>query len=181
MPGFMPRGPGGDEPLVPRRVVPEAVVVANPDRGAGAAAARAAGARVLVRDDAYQLLGVARNVNVAVVSAESWAGSPWPLPAGPWRERWEALHRADLIVVTRKHAPAPAAVEVAGRLARRRPGTPIAIAWLALEYLEGVQSGKRAALGILAGQDVEAAAGIAAPADFAAQLSAAEARGQLLA
>src|SRR5256886_712717 len=69
---------------------------------------RAPAARVLVLDDAYQLLGVARDVNVAVVSAESWAGSPWPLPAGPWRERWEALHRADLIVVTRKHAPAPA-------------------------------------------------------------------------
>src|SRR5207248_5801426 len=96
------RGYGGDEPLVHRRLVPEAVVVANPDRVAGAAAARAAGARVLVLDDAYQLLGVARDVNVAVVSAESWAGSPWPLPAGPWRERWEALHRADLIVVTRK-------------------------------------------------------------------------------
>src|SRR5207248_1757459 len=175
------RGYGGDEPLVHRRLVPEAVVVANPDRVAGAAAARAAGARVLVLDDAYQLLGVARDVNVAVVSAESWAGSPWPLPAGPWRERWEALNRADLIVVTRKHAPAPAAVEVAGWLARRRPGTPIAIAWLTVEYLEGIQSGTRAALGILAGQDVVAAAGIADPTSFAAQLSAAGARVQLLA
>src|SRR5205814_713356 len=83
-------GDGGDERLVHRRLVPEAVVVANPDRVAGAAAARAGGARVLVLDDAYQLLGVARDVNVAVLSAESWAGSPWPLPAGPWRERWEA-------------------------------------------------------------------------------------------
>ena len=179
-PGILLRGYGGDEPLVHRRLVPEAVVVANPDRVAGAAAARAAGARVLVLDDAYQLLGVARDVNVAVVSAESWAGSPWPLPAGPWRERWEALHRADLIVVTRKHAPAPAAVEVAGWLARRRPGTPIAIAWLTVEYLEGIQSGTRAALGILAGQDVVAAAGIADPTSFAAQLSAAGARVQLL-
>jgi len=116
-----------------------------------------------------------------VVSAESWAGSPWPLPAGPWRERWEALDRADLIVVTRKHVPAAAAGHIAAWLARRRPGTPVAVAWLALEYLEGVQSGTRAALGILAGQDVVAAAGIADPATFAAQLAAAGARVQLLA
>ena len=180
-PGILLRGYGGDEPLVHRRLVPEAVVVADPDRVAGAAAARAAGARVLVLDDAYQLLGVARDLNVAVVSAESWAGSPWPLPAGPWRERWGALERADLIVVTRKHAPAPAAVDVAARLARRRPGTPIAVAWLALAHLEGIQSGTRSGLELLAGQDVVAAAGIADPAGFAAQLSGAGARVQLLA
>ena len=180
-PGILLRGYGDDEPLVHRRLVPEAVVVANPDRVAGAAAARAGGARVLVLDDAYQLLGVARDLNVAVVSAESWAGSPWPLPAGPWRERWEALDRADLIVVTRKRAPAAAAGDIAAWLARRRPGTPVAVAWLALEYLEGIQSGTRATLGILAGQDVVAAAGIADPASFAAQLAAAGARVQLLA
>ena len=155
--------------------------MANPDRVAGAAAARAAGARVLVLDDAYQLLGVARDLNVAVVSVESWAGSPWPLPAGPWRERWEALERADLIVVTRKHAPARAAVDVAARLARGRPGTPIAVAWLALAHLEGIQSGTRSGLEMLAGQDVVAAAGIADPASFEAQLSDTGARVQLLA
>ena len=180
-PGILLRGYGGDEPLVHRRLVPEAVVVANPDRVAGAAAARAGGARVLVLDDAYQLLGVARDVNVAVLSAESWAGSPWPLPAGPWRERWEALDRADLIVVTRKHAPAAAAADIAAWLARRRPRTPVAVAWLALEHLEGIQSGTRSALGILAGQDVVAAAGIADPASFEAQLAAVGARVQLLA
>ena len=180
-PGILLRGYGGDEPLVHRRLVPDAIVVANPDRVAGAAAARAGGARVLVLDDAYQLLGVARDLNLAVVSAESWAGSSWPLPAGPWRERWEALPRADLIVVTRKHAPASAALDVAARLARRRPRTPIAIAWLALEHLEGIQSGTRSEVGTLAGREVVAAAGIADPASFAAQLSAAGARVQLLA
>ena len=87
-PGILLRGYGGDEPLVHRRLVPQGVVVANPDRVAGAAAARAQGARVLVLDDAYQLLDVGRDLNIAVVSAESAAASPWPLPAGPWREGW---------------------------------------------------------------------------------------------
>src|SRR5205823_3048880 len=82
-PGILLRGYGGDEPLVHRRLVPQAVVVANPDRVAGAVAARAQGAQVLVLDDAYQLLGVGRDLNIAVVSAESATASPWPLPAGP--------------------------------------------------------------------------------------------------
>src|SRR5690242_4446166 len=115
-PGILLRGYGGDEPLVHRRLVPEAVVVANPDRVAGAVAARAQGARVLVLDDAYQLLGVGRDLNIVVVSAESAAASPWPLPAGPWREGRDALKRADLIVVTRKAASAEAAAALAEQL-----------------------------------------------------------------
>src|SRR5437879_11116618 len=90
-PGILLRGYGGDEPLVHRRLVPQAVVVANPDRGAGAAAAQAQGARVLVLDDAYQLLGVGLDLNIAVVSAESATASAWPSPAGPWREGRDAL------------------------------------------------------------------------------------------
>ena len=103
-PGILLRGYGGDEPLVHQRLVPQAVVVANPDRVAGAALARARGAKICVLDDAYQLIGVARDLNIALVSAESAAGSPWPLPAGPWRERWDTLDRADVIIVTRKRA-----------------------------------------------------------------------------
>src|SRR5205823_7719638 len=124
-PGILLRGYGGDEPLVHRRLVPEAVVVADPDRAAGAARARGAGADVLVLDDAFQLLSVARDLNIAVVSAESAEASRWLLPAGPWREGWDALERADAIVVTRKHAPPEAAEALARRLAERRPRTPV--------------------------------------------------------
>ena len=194
-PGILLRGYGGDEQLVHQRLAPEAVVVANPDRVAGARAARAAGADVLVLDDGYQLLSVARDLNVAVVSTEGGAGSPWPLPAGPWRERWDALERADLIVVTRKHAPASLATELADRLARlpRRAasaagvgaeasaGPPVVIAWLAVERLEGMRSGAPHAPQSLGGRRVVAAAGIADPESFAAQLEALGADVQLLA
>jgi tetraacyldisaccharide 4'-kinase len=169
-PGILLRGYGGDEQLVHRRLVPQAVVVANPDRLAGAAAAQAQGAAVLVLDDAYQLLRVVRDLNIAVVSVESMDGSTWPLPAGPWRERWDALTRADLIVVTRKWAPAARAADVAAMLARRRPGVPVCVAWLELSHLEGMQSGTRGELDMLAGRRVVGAAGIADPESFAAQL-----------
>ena len=180
-PGILLRGYGGDEPLVHRRLAPQAIVVANPDRVAGATAARAQGAQVLVLDDAYQLLGVARDLNIAVVSAEGATGSPWPLPAGPWRERWDALGRADLIVVTRKCASPAAAAALADRLARVRPGVPVCTVWLALGHLEGMQSGTRLDPGALAGRRVVAAAGIADPESFAGQLSAAGASVQLVA
>src|SRR5256885_8580057 len=70
-PGILLRGYGGDEPLVHRRLVPQAVVVADPPRGAGAVAARAPGAHVLPPDDAYPLLGVGRGLNTAAVRARS--------------------------------------------------------------------------------------------------------------
>jgi tetraacyldisaccharide 4'-kinase len=178
-PGILLRGYGGDEPLVHRRLVPAAVVVADPDRVAGAARARAAGADVLVLDDAFQLLAVARDLNIAVVSAESVGRSPWPLPAGPWREGWGALARADMIVVTRKRAPPEAADALARRLQARYSGAPVPVAHLALGPLQGMQSGTPYELGVLARCRVFAAAGIADPDSFGAQLAAAGAIVQL--
>jgi tetraacyldisaccharide 4'-kinase len=175
------RGYGGDEPDVHRRLAPRAVVVANPDRVAGANVARAQGAQICVLDDAYQLTGVARDLNIVVVSAESGAASPWPLPAGPWRERWDALGRADVIVVTRKSASAAAGAAVADRLAGARPRVPICVAALELDHLEGMLSGTMHAMHTLAGRSVVAAAGIADPASFGAQLRAAGAGVQLVA
>ncbi|HEY6093135.1 MAG TPA: tetraacyldisaccharide 4'-kinase, partial [Gemmatimonadales bacterium] len=121
-PGILLRGYRGDEQAVHQRLVPEAIVVANADRLKGAETARAQGAKVLVLDDAYQRLDVGRDVNVAVISTES---SPprhvaWPLPAGPWREDWGALERADVIVVTRRRA-AVAEARALPELARPSP------------------------------------------------------------
>src|SRR6266853_982222 len=141
---------------------------------------RAQGAHVLVLDDAFQLLGVGRDLNIAVVSAESAAASPWPLPAGPWREGRDALRRADLIVVTRKTASAEAAAALAERLGRAGR-TPLCLASLVVSHLEGMRSGGRQELAVLAGRRVVAAAGIADPASFAQQLKTAGANVQLVA
>jgi len=181
-PGVLLRGYGRDEPLVHRRLVPEAVVVADPDRAAGARAAAARGADVLVLDDAYQLLRVARDLNVVVVSAESLGAgaSPWPLPAGPWREGLDALDRAHAIVVTRKRVRAEAAQGVADWLARDRSrGAPVCIAHLAVSHFQGMQSGTPHEATVVMGRRVTAAAGIADPGSFGAQLSALGASVQL--
>ncbi len=171
VPGVLLRGYGADEVLVHQHAVPEAVVIADPDRAAGADRAMARGAQVLVLDDAYQRLDVRRDLNVAVVSAETTRAVRWPLPAGPWREGLKALDRADAVVVTRKRATAEAALTLAAELQKRIAG-PVAIAHLGLRYVEGMVSGIRHPASTLAGKRVVAASGIADPDAFVAQTKA---------
>jgi tetraacyldisaccharide 4'-kinase len=180
-PGVLLRGYGGDEHRVHERLVPGAVVVPDADRARGAARALKAGAQVLVLDDAYQRLDLARDVNVVLLNTENARAAPWPLPAGPWREPWSALNRADLIVVTRRRAPAEEARRLAKRLATRWPGVPVAAVHLAVDGFEGMRSGERVGLSRLKGKRVVVAAGIADPASFAVQVRASGAIVQLVA
>jgi tetraacyldisaccharide 4'-kinase len=171
VPGILLRGYGADEVLVHQHAVPEAQVIADADRAAGADRALARGAQVLVLDDAYQRLDVHRDLNIAVVSAETTRAVRWPLPAGPWREGLGALDRADAVVVTRKRATAEAAHSLASELQRRVEG-PVAVAHLGLQYVEGMVSGLRHPASTLAGKRVVAASGIADPDAFVAQTKA---------
>ncbi len=168
-PGILLRGYGADEVLVHRHDVPEAVVVANPDRLAGAATAAADGADVLVLDDAFQRLDVRRDLNVLVVSAETTLAVRWPLPAGPWREGWGAIERADFVIVTRKRATPEAAAGLAAEISRTT-AVPIAIVHLGLHHLEGMLSGASRPVESLRGERVVAATAIADPDAFVAQV-----------
>ncbi|HET7469426.1 MAG TPA: tetraacyldisaccharide 4'-kinase [Gemmatimonadales bacterium] len=170
-PGILLRGYGNDETLVHQHSVPEAVVVADPDRVAGAERALANGAQVLVLDDAYQRLDVHRDLNVLVMSAETTRAVRWPLPAGPWREGWDALDRADAVIITRKRAT-PEAAQTLARQVEGRVHGPIAVAHLGLGTLEGLVSGTRRPASMLAGKRVVAASGIADPDAFVAQTKA---------
>ena len=171
VPGILLRGYGADETLVHQHAVPQARVIADPDRAAGADRALAQGAQVLVLDDAFQRLDVRRDLNIAVVSAETTRAVRWPLPAGPWREGLNALDRADAVVVTRKRATLEAALTLAADLQARVKG-PVAIAHLELRYVEGMVSGIRHPASTLAGKRVVAASGIADPDAFVAQTKA---------
>lgn len=180
-PGILLRGYGRDEVMVHRRLVPDAIVVADADRIAGANLAKSQGASVLVLDDAFQRLDTARDLNIAVLAVEQARLPRWTLPAGPWRESRGALSRADLLVVTRKRADAEAAEALSERLAARWPKTPVAVARLALTGLTGMRSGAALPLQALRGQRIVAAAGIADPESFAVQVRASGATVQLAA
>ncbi|HEX9727654.1 MAG TPA: tetraacyldisaccharide 4'-kinase [Gemmatimonadales bacterium] len=168
-PGILLRGYGGDEGEVHRLAVGAAVVVEDPDRLRGAHRAHAGGAEVLVLDDAFQRLDVRCDVAMVLVSAESVRAARWRVPAGPWREGWRSLRRADLVVVTVKSAGGGVVAE-AVQEARAASGRDVAVARLEPGPLRGAMTGCPYREGLLAGAHVLVVAGVADPDAFAAQI-----------
>jgi tetraacyldisaccharide 4'-kinase len=171
--GILLRGYGDDEVRECRDALPDAVVVADPDRHRGALEAVRQGADVLVLDDCLQRRDVVPDLMLALVAAETWGAVRWPLPAGPWREGSAALSRADAVVITCKCAPADRGAELAASLApltRRGMGL---VAELVPAHLLPLGGGEvRATREVVAGRKIVALCGIGAPDAFAAQLRA---------
>lgn len=147
----------GDEPLLLRRVAP--TIVAR-DRVAGAAAAEAAGADVIVMDDGFQNPALAKDLSLLVVDGRRGIGNGRVVPAGPMRAPLAAqLARAQALLVVGE--PEGAAQRVIAA-ARKR----------ALPVLTGRLEPEPGALAALAGRQVLAFAGIADPEKFFAGLRA---------
>jgi tetraacyldisaccharide 4'-kinase len=91
---------GGDEPVLLARRFPRAIVVVAERRPEGAREAIRFGAEILLLDDAFQHLAIARDADVVLVDADDPWGGGLP-PSGRAREAPGALSRADVVVVTR--------------------------------------------------------------------------------
>ncbi len=142
----------GDEALLLAAVAPTWVAR---DRPAGANAAAAAGAEVVVMDDGFQNPALAKDLSLVVVDSAYGFGNGRVMPAGPLREGIDGgLARADAVVLV--GASSEGCDE---RLAART----LTVLHVDLEPAPGCE--------ILAGKPVLAFAGIARPEKFFATLS----------
>lgn len=91
-----------NEPAVLAESCPEAKVIVNPDRVAGAAEAIGKlGAKVLIMDDGFGHRRLARDLDIVAIDGTQPFGYGKTLPAGLLREPISALKRADAAVLTR--------------------------------------------------------------------------------
>lgn len=91
-----------DEPAMLAESCPNAKVVINPDRVAGAAeAVNILGADVLIMDDGFQHRRLARDLDIVAIDATCPFGYGKILPAGLLREPVSGIKRARAAVITR--------------------------------------------------------------------------------
>jgi tetraacyldisaccharide 4'-kinase len=165
-----PVAASGDEPTLLARALPRVPIVADASRRRAARRLLeiAPDTSVLLLDDGFSHVGLARDADVVLLDATDPDAGGALLPAGRLREPLDALARADLIVVTKSEQadPAPAAALAA----RHAPGVPV---FRAVTEVTGVFDGHGGVVRPehLPGPTVVAVAGLARPEAFAATLA----------
>lgn len=119
-----------DELDVHRELGDGQLVVGGGDRERAASIASAAGADVLVIDGGFQRRSLARDLDVVAVSGAEFHRARRRLPAGPLREGWSAVARADALVVVRRAGHPEPARATGDWLRRLRRTTAVARASL---------------------------------------------------
>ena len=156
--------PGDDPALVGDEAltyagVPGLLVVAGSNRAAGAQLSARSGAGVVLLDDGFQHLGLARNLDLVLLDAARPLGNRRVFPAGPLREPLGALSRASALVLTRCDSPEQdrAAKAALGPQAAQKP---IFLARHAVPLVQDPESGDPLDI---QGKRVLVAAGVAFP------------------
>jgi len=116
----------GDEPRLLAETLPGVMVLTGVVRRLPAARAVEMGADVLILDDGFQHLAVARNLDLVLFSADHLAGNSRIFPGGDLREPVRALRRADAFVLTGITPDnGQRCRRFADLLRERFPGTPV--------------------------------------------------------
>jgi tetraacyldisaccharide 4'-kinase len=96
----------GDEPLMLSRSLPDIPIVVEADRYKGARWVESElHSDVLVLDDGYQHLALARDLNILLIDATDPLGGFEMFPFGRLREPLYGIKRADAIIITRADRP----------------------------------------------------------------------------
>lgn len=162
--GFTPER-AGDEPLEMAERLPGVPIVVDPDRAHGGREAVRHGADILLLDDGFQHLAVARDLDLVLVDAgDPWGGGHLP-PLGRLREPVSALRRASAVVVSKLEADDDGALErIRQRVQRLAPAVPVFATRLVASRLR--TPGGQRPLSSLDGRRVLAFAGLGRPGGF---------------
>lgn len=96
----------GDEPLMLARAMPDVPIIIDKDRyESGLWAKGVLGAEVLILDDGYQHLRLARRLNILLLDATDPFGGFEMAPFGRLREPLYGVKRADAVIITRADRP----------------------------------------------------------------------------
>jgi len=122
------KGKFSDEPAILAKSCPEARVIVNPDRVAGATEAVSKwGATMLIMDDGFQHRRLSRNLDIVTIDAMCPFGYGKVLPAGLLREPVTALKRASAVIITRCDQVAEGELnDLEEQLRRINPDIPVA-------------------------------------------------------
>jgi tetraacyldisaccharide 4'-kinase len=156
----------GDEPLEMAARLPGVPIIIDADRVRGGTEAVRLGADVLVLDDGFQHLRVARDLDLVLVDAgDPWGGGSLP-PRGRLREPLAAIARASAVLVTKVPAAATSIVgQIADEVTRLAGPRPLRVARMVPSRVRTSSGWESPA--VLAGRRVLAFAGIGRPQGFA--------------
>ncbi len=142
----------GDEACVIRSKLPDVTLILGRDRVAAAELAESVKMDLLILDDGFQHLPLARTSDMVIWNPD--AKNRRLLPAGPFREPRSGVHRADGMFVSNER------VDDKPSFAFRRVFTDV----------KNTATGERFPTNWLSGQTISAACAIAKPDDFFRQL-----------
>lgn len=156
-----------DEPAVLADSCPDAKVIVNPDRVAGAAEAIIKfDAKVLIMDDGFQHRRLARDLDIVTIDATEPFGYGKMLPAGLLREPVASLKRTGAVVITRcDQITEPELVELEENLRAVNSGMTIARSMHAPVYAKSADN-KEIGIEQLNGKKIFAFCGIGNPDAF---------------
>ncbi len=160
----------GDEPYMLSRSLPGIPVLIGKDRyQTGTMAIHEWGCRIVILDDGFQYLKLARDIDIITVDATRPFGFDHILPRGYLREPLSTLRRADLILLTRvDQCENPDSV--CARLTRIAPSVPVFQTIHKPRFLCSLDTCQRMGLEVIRDKNVLAVCGIANPRSFAETL-----------
>jgi len=159
---------GGDEPVMLAGRLPELSVVVGGDRvKAGTAAIDECGAEIIILDDGFQHIRLARDLNICALDGSRPLGNGRVFPAGPLRESPSNLTRADFLFFTR--ATGVTELDARGKLcekARAFEEIPCAGGTLKATGITNLRTREKGDKDVLKGESVIAVSGIGSPDSF---------------